>query len=179
MRGAGREGTSEKRGGEREAREGWTGWIRRLAAIDFSRQTRGLFVPLLVLVLLPLSVPFYLSFSLSRFPLAFPRARCPVPRVSGSLRLHRVPSILAHILSLSLSLALLLVNVLPPFDSRSVLFSLSPPRSLFLPLSLCFSFLHAFASGDVSVPFLCPSLSPYHVSFFLVLSLSIQSSRGI
>lgn len=30
-------------------REGWSGWVRRLTAIDFSRQTRGLFVPLSIL----------------------------------------------------------------------------------------------------------------------------------
>lgn len=61
---AGRRG-EDRSLGEREGREGWTGWIRRLAAIDFSRQTRGLFVPLLVLVLAP-SVP--LSFPPSLFP---------------------------------------------------------------------------------------------------------------
>lgn len=88
----GREGgTVERRGeersaGGRERQEGWTGWIRRLAAIDFSRQTRGLFVPLLVLVLPP-SVP--LSLPLSLFPWrsrpAYPAPRHLRPSHSRSL----------------------------------------------------------------------------------------------
>lgn len=77
-----REGAREARRGERGAREGWTGWIRRLAAIDFSRQTRGLFVPLLVLVLPP---PLSLSFPLSRHPSSLVSS----PSVSLSFSLAR------------------------------------------------------------------------------------------
>lgn len=134
-RGEGMEGTREgarqekrsegmaRRGTEgRTRREGWTGWwIRRLAAIDFSRQTRGLFVPLLVLVLLPSDR----SLHRSRVPSFPPHRRLrpahPAPADSS------VPSILA--LSCSL-FALLLVNAAPPFDSRSA-FSSSLRLSLF------------------------------------------------
>lgn len=119
------------RGGGKERREGWTGWIRRLAAIDFSRQTRGLFVPLLVLVL-PSSVP--LALPLSLFPW---HSR---PRVSGPSPPPSFPFSLARSL-----FALLLVNALPPFDSRSVL-SLS--------LFLLFSPYSPFAFEDLSLFFL-------------------------
>lgn len=116
----GREGAREERRGER--REGWTGWIRRLAAIDFSRQTHGLFVPLLVLVLLPSFPPPAFSVPLPPYVTLVPRIRLP--------RLLRPFRSLARSRSL---FALLLVNALPPFDSRSVPFSLPLFLSLFSP----------------------------------------------
>lgn len=138
----GREGAAvERRGedrsvGEREAREGWTGWIRRLAAIDFSRQTRGLFVPLLVLVS-PSSVP--LSSPLSLFPWrsrpAYPAPRHLRPFHSRSL----APSLLSCSLMpcrpstldpCSLSLFLLLFFLF--------LFSICIRGSLLIVLSLSF-----------------------------------------
>lgn len=63
-----KEGRREcQRNGRREReREGCTGWVRRLTAIDFSRQTRGLFVPLSILsgLLFPTFPPPVPSFSI-------------------------------------------------------------------------------------------------------------------
>lgn len=73
------------RKGRREYREtgrAREGWVRRLTAIDFSRQTGGLFVPLSILsdflfptlvLLLHLSRSYPPAFRLSRFP-PFPRS---------------------------------------------------------------------------------------------------------
>lgn len=61
------EGETEGRGRrewQRESERVREGWVRRLTAIDFSRQTRGLFVPL--------SILYYPSTSLS-FSLSLPR----------------------------------------------------------------------------------------------------------
>lgn len=128
----------------RERREGWTGWIRRLAAIDFSRQTRGLFVPLLVLVLFPSNRPPPSTSPPSLFRSRFPSSSSSPSRASGSCRLHRPFYSPSHSL-----FALLLINAVPPFDSRSA-------RLLLLSFSL-FSLC----------AFLC-----IRISFFTLLSLA-------
>lgn len=153
---------SERAAEGREAREGWTGWIRRLAAIDFSRQTRGLFVPLLVLVLLP-SVPLALSLSPSLF-LSCPPPDRPRPAYPAPLPPPFLPFLLARSL-----FALLLVNALPPFDSRSAILSLS----LLAFLSCLLSFLHAFASRDLSASFLLSFSSRISFPSFLFSALSL------
>lgn len=164
---AGKERVATERGSERaaegrEAREGWTGWIRRLAAIDFSRQTRGLFVPLLVLVLLP-SDPLALSLTPSLF-LSCPPPDRPRPAYPAPLPPPFLPFLLARSL-----FALLLVNALPPFDSRSAILSLS----LFAFLSCLLSFLHAFASRDLSASFLLSFSSRISFPSFLFSALSL------
>lgn len=132
----GREGAREERRGER--REGWTGWIRRLAAIDFSRQTHGLFVPLLVLVLLP-SFP----------PLAFS-----LPPTSPSSRASGSPAFsVLSVLSLARALSLPSCSLMP---CRPSILDLC--LSLFL-LSLFLSFLRAFASGGLPSSFFLSSSS--------------------
>lgn len=167
--GGGLQQRGSERGTEgREVREGWTGWIRRLAAIDFSRQTRGLFVPLLVLVLLSsvLLLPS-LSHSISLSRTLLPATRPPPARVSGPSPSPSLPFSLARSL-----FALLLVNALPPFDSRSAALLLSFS-------SLCsFFFPHAFASRDLSASFFL-SLASYIASLLLFFARSLSFLPGV
>lgn len=141
----------ERRGPKgREEREGWTGWIRRLAAIDFSRQTRGLFVPLLVLVLLPSNR------SLHRSPHSlFPSSPSSPSRASGSRRLLRP----YH--SRSLAPSLPSCSLMPRRPSTL------DPRSLF---SLSLPFLSTYLHLDI---FLQSFYVSFPFSFFLSFSLSI------
>lgn len=79
-------------------REGWTGWVRRLTAIDFSRQTRGLFVPLPILSGLlfptfppPLSVFLVRSYSAFRLSSSLFLAPGNTLALSFSLHMHSSP----------------------------------------------------------------------------------------
>ena len=79
-------------------REGWTGWVRRLTAIDFSRQTRGLFVPLSILSGLlfltfppPLFVFLVRSYSAFRLSSSLSLAPGNTLALSFSLHMHSSP----------------------------------------------------------------------------------------
>lgn len=92
-----KERAKERGGGgkwQRESERVREGWVRRLTAIDFSRQTRGLFVPLSILY-----PSTFLSISLS--PVSPPssiflhlRIRVPLPSFSFSSLLQSSPSFL-------------------------------------------------------------------------------------
>ena len=130
-------GSRKGRGEDRETGRAREGWVRRLTAIDFSRQTGGLFVPLSILsdflfptlvLFLHLSHSYPPAFRLSRFP---PSPRSDPEILSLSLRPAAVPCIFRP-RSLSLSSSLTLFSPAPA----------PPPRRLFVAQPRCHVRLH-------------------------------------